>query len=70
MASPARPRDVQNRCGRCDSHLFDDIAATLGFEASTREQLAEDEITMEQIESVFGRPRDGSAPEVVTDGGE
>lgn len=49
---------------------LDDIATTLGFEASTREQLAEDEITMEQIESVFGRPRDSSASEVATDGGE
>ena len=70
MASPARPRGAQNRCEHCDSHVFDDIAPTLGFEASTREQLAEDETTMEQIESVFRRLRDGSTPEVVTDGGE
>lgn len=48
---------------------LDDIAAQLGFEASTREQMIEDEITMEQIESVIGQPRDSSVPEVTADGG-
>jgi hypothetical protein len=49
---------------------LDDIAADLGFEAATREQLIEDEITMEQIESVFGRPQDGSTVEAEVADGE